>query len=74
METVKITHPGTGLIAEVPESSLRYHYGAGWVPLAEDEAPSPGEAPEPAPMTRAEAARASKAGSKAANAGEDKKQ
>jgi len=59
MATVKIIHPQSGGIAEVPESSLRFHYRAGWRPLAEDEQPAAaGPEPEPEPMTRAEVAAA----------------
>ena len=60
MELVKIIHPVTGGIAEVPDSSLPQHYAAGWRLLADDEIPQPEPAPEPEPMTRAQAAKAAK--------------
>ncbi len=53
---VKIIHPVTGGIAEVPESSLPHHYASGWRLLADDEAPQPEQAPDPEPVTRAQAA------------------
>ena len=59
MELVKIIHPVTGGIAEVPDSSLPQHYASGWHLLADDEAPPPPEpVPEPEPMTRTQAAQA----------------
>lgn len=64
MELVKIIHPGTGGIAEVPASSLPQHYAAGWHLLADDEAPQPEPEPEPEPMTKAQAAKAARASSK----------
>ena len=49
---VKIIHPETGGIAEVPESSLPSHYRAGWTLLTEENAPPAEAAPEePAPMS-----------------------
>jgi hypothetical protein len=53
---VRIIHPVTGGIAEVPESSLPHYYASGWRLLAEGEAPEPEQAPEPEPVTRAQAA------------------
>lgn len=69
MELVKIIHPETGGIADVPESSLPHHYRAGWRPLADDEVPQPEPEPEPEPVTRAQAAKAAK---KTASAGSEK--
>ena len=54
---VKIIHPVTGGIAAVPESSLAHYYASGWRLLAGDEAPQPEAAPEPEPVTLAQAAR-----------------
>lgn len=64
---VKIIHPETLGVAEVPAESLAHHYRAGWRRLTEaEEAELDQPAPEePAPMTRAQAAKAAKA---AANA------
>lgn len=55
---VQIIHPETGGIAAVPESSLSHYYASGWRLLADDEAPQQEPAPEPEPMTRAQAANA----------------
>jgi hypothetical protein len=38
---VMIIHPETGNLAEVPDTALRQHYQAGWVPLAPDNGPGP---------------------------------
>lgn len=65
---VKIIHPQTQGIAEVPEESLPHHYRAGWRLLTEgEEAALAAPAPEPKPMTRAQAAKAARA----ANAGSE---
>lgn len=61
MANVKIIHPETGGIAEVPDSSLTQHYASGWRLLGDDEAPPDEPEPEPPPMTRAQAAKAVKA-------------
>jgi hypothetical protein len=45
----RIIHPASGNIAEVPQSSLRQHYAAGWAPL--DESPEPETEPAPTPDT-----------------------
>jgi hypothetical protein len=45
-EFTKIIHPTTGNIAEVPVSSLGFHYAAGWAPLDESPEPEP-RAPDP---------------------------
>lgn len=57
---VMIIHPETGGTGEVHRSSLPQHYASGWRLLADDEAPpgSPAPAPEPPPVTRAQAAKA----------------
>lgn len=56
---VKIIHPETGNVGEVPESSLPMHYRAGWTLLTEQNAPpADAEAATPAPMSEAEAAQA----------------
>lgn len=56
---VQIIHPDTGNIAEVPELALPHYYRGGWTLLTPDNAPpSEAEAPPPAPMTEAEAAKA----------------
>lgn len=62
MEFVKIIHPDLGPdhIAEVPESALPHHYRSGWRRLAEDEFPPLEPETEPPPMTRAEAAKATR--------------
>lgn len=57
----KIIHPGNGNIAEVPRSSLGYHYAAGWAPLDETTEPAPEPPAEPGPV-RASAVQASLAG------------
>ena len=56
---VLIIHPGLGpaSVSEVPESSLGQHYAAGWRLLAEDDIPEVKPEPEPAPVTRAQAAK-----------------
>lgn len=66
MEFVKIIHPNLGpeQITDVPDTSLREWYAAGWHLLAEDEAPQPEPEPEPPPMTRAQAAKAAKQAAK----------
>lgn len=66
MADVKIIHPGTGNIAEVPESSLAHHYRSGWTLLAEEPPQEPERVPEP--MTEAQAARARAARSRSAKA------
>lgn len=70
MDEVQIIHPGTGGVATVPRSSLPHHYASGWRLLADDEKKQDQAPPEPAPMTRAQAAKAGS--SKTAPAGEDK--
>jgi hypothetical protein len=50
----RIIHPASGNIAEVPQSSLRQHYAAGWAPL--DESPEPETEPAPPAAVRAPAA------------------
>ena len=55
---VQIIHPGTGGTGEVSRLSLPQHYAAGWRLLAPDDIPEPEAAAEPAPMTRAQAAKA----------------
>ena len=65
MANVKIIHPETGGIAEVPRESLPHHYASGWRPLAEDEEPQPETTAGPEPMTKAQAAKAARS-SKAA--------
>lgn len=62
---VKIIHPETGNIAEVPESSLPHHYRAGWAPL--DESPEPDPVPDPRPV------RAGKKPAAAEGSGDSKK-
>ena len=59
---VLIIHPGLGpgSVSEVPESSLGQHYAAGWRLLQDDDIPEAKPEPEPAPMTRAQATKASK--------------
>lgn len=66
MDLVKIIHPvlGPDHIAEVPASALPEHYVAGWRLLADDEVPQPEPAVEPPPMTKAQAAKTSKAAAK----------
>ena len=62
MANVKIIHPETQGIAEVPAESLIHHYRAGWRLLTEaEEAEEAAPVPEPKPMTRAQAAKAAKA-------------
>lgn len=56
MKFVRIIHPETQAVAEVPESSLPYHYRAGWALL--DESPEPEPEPEPKPRRRTQAAAA----------------
>jgi len=56
---VRVIHPETGGIAEVPESSLPVYYRGGWTLLTEENAPPADAEPEPpAPMSEAEAAAA----------------
>jgi hypothetical protein len=59
---VQIIHPGLGpdSVSEVPESSLGQHYAAGWRLLADDDLPEDKPEPEPAPVSRAQATKASK--------------
>jgi hypothetical protein len=57
-EWVQIIHPETGGTAEVHQSSLTQHYAAGWRLLADDEVPQPEPPEEPAPVTKAQAAKA----------------
>jgi hypothetical protein len=72
MELVKIIHPLTESVAEVPAESLPHHYRAGWRLLSDEEDAARSEAavramaglPEPKPMTRAQAAKAAKSGNK----------
>jgi hypothetical protein len=62
---VKIVHPQTGGIAEVPRTALPEHYRAGWRLITDaDRLPTaPGAEEEPAPVTAQEAAvMAAKAG------------
>ena len=59
-EWVQIIHPGTGGIAEVHQASLTQWYASGWRLLAADEIPQPEAPPEPAPMSKAQAAKAAK--------------
>jgi hypothetical protein len=59
---VKIIHPETQGIAEVPVSSLPHHYRAGWALL--DETPEPeAPAPDPKPVRASATAKAAAAGS-----------
>jgi hypothetical protein len=61
---VKIINPADGSVAEVPEVSMPHHYRAGWRLLTdEDEVAKAAPAPDPKPMTRAQAAKAAKSGS-----------
>lgn len=61
---VKIIHPETQGIAEVPPESMPHHYRAGWRLLShEEEKPAAATEPEPKPMTKAQAAKAAKPGS-----------
>lgn len=61
MADVKIIHPETMAVVAVPQESLAHHYRAGWWLLtADEEAGAATPAPEPKPMTRAQAARAAK--------------
>jgi hypothetical protein len=54
---VKIIHPETGGVAEVPDSALGTYYGSGWTLLAPDDAPKPPTPPDaPAPLSRKEVA------------------
>lgn len=62
-EWVQIIHPGTGGTAEVHQSSLTQWYASGWRLLADDEIPQPQPPAEPAPMSRAQAAKAQRAAS-----------
>lgn len=63
---VKIIHPETGNVGEVPESSLPMYYRAGWTLLTEQNEPPADAAPgTPAPMSVAEAAQARSGGGKA---------
>jgi hypothetical protein len=58
---VKIIHPLTLAVAEVPPESLPHHYRAGWRLLSDDEkAAHDAPDPEPKPMTRAQAAKAAR--------------
>jgi hypothetical protein len=59
---VQIIHPGLGpdSVSVVPRTSLPQHYAAGWRLLADDDLPEDKPEPEPAPVTRAQAAKASK--------------
>ena len=61
---VTIIHPGTGGTAEVHRDSLTQHYASGWRLLGDDEVPAAEPAPEPPPMTRAQAKRAASAETK----------
>lgn len=47
---VKIIHPASRNIAEVPQSSLRHHWAAGWAPLDESAEPETAEPEPPAPV------------------------
>jgi len=64
---VKIINPPDGSVAEVPEVSLIHHYRAGWRLLTSDEdealVNAAAAAPEPKPMSKAQAAKAAKSGS-----------
>ena len=62
-EWVQIIHPGTGGIASVSRLSLQQWYAAGWRPLAARRGAAAAAGPRPAPMTRAQAAKAAKAAS-----------
>jgi hypothetical protein len=53
---VKVIHPETGGIAEVPEIGLFQYYLSGWRRLAADEDITPPPVPEPEPVTFAEVA------------------
>jgi hypothetical protein len=55
---VKVIHPGTGGIAEVPEIGLAQYYRQGWRLLREDEEPAQPPLDVPPPVTRAEVAAA----------------
>jgi hypothetical protein len=69
---VKIIHPETGNVGEVPESALPMHYRAGWTLLTEENAPPADEGePPPAPMSEAEAAKARSAKSTKAKSTEE---
>ena len=50
---VKIIHPETQAVAEVPESSLPHHYRAGWTLLDESPEPEPETVPPPARRRKA---------------------
>jgi hypothetical protein len=61
---VKIINPADGSVAEVAQESMAHHYRAGWRLLTDDEiAAADKSAPEPKPMTKAQAAKAAKAAS-----------
>ena len=63
MDTVKIIHPETQAVVDVPAESLPHHYRSGWRLLTDDEAAArePGREPDPKPMTKAQAAKAARA-------------
>jgi hypothetical protein len=58
----QIIHPGLGpgSVSEVPETSVPQWYAAGWRLLAPDDIPATEPAPDPPPVTRAQAAKTSK--------------
>lgn len=56
-EWVTVIHPETSGTATVHRESLPHLYASGWRLLADDERPSSGPAPEPEPMTKAQAAK-----------------
>jgi hypothetical protein len=33
---VRVRHPGTGAVADIPEVALSYHRSRGWVPAGDD--------------------------------------
>lgn len=57
---VRIIHPETQGVAEVPESSLGQHYRAGWALLDESNMPQPDPEPDPPKPARAKADKAAK--------------
>lgn len=58
---VKIIHPETQAVAEVPQSSLPHHYRAGWALL--DESPEPEPKADPKPVRASKKAAAAGSGS-----------
>jgi hypothetical protein len=66
MGFVTIIHPETGNTADVHPDGLAHYYASGWRLLADDEKPQDGPAPDPEPVTKAQAAKAAKSSKTAA--------